>query len=210
MYTTEFVVTLIEEFWEVYQTSIFLLVFIPFSFYAIACIVYFSLYYEPDKINSGEDSLVKWALKVWIYIITLYMFSFEVFQIIDKGLMDYLSELSNWSDQLSTFLILYLLIGEDFLRDNSSQITEQHNLTFAVIAVMMTWFKVFYWMRLFNNFAFFMNLLSKTFNDKNFISFMAMLIILTLGAANMVYIFNKKRGEYYEEYEAWNDKNVVN
>ena len=77
MYTTEFVVTLIEEFWEIYQTSIFLLVFIPFALYAIACVVYFSLFYDTD--NSGESSKVKQVLKVWIYMITLYMFSFEVF-----------------------------------------------------------------------------------------------------------------------------------
>ena len=118
-----------------------------------------------------------------------------------------MSELSNYADQSSTFLILYLLIGEDFLQEDSSRTNEQYKLTLSGIAVMMTWYKVFYWMRLFNNFAFFINLLNKTFNDKYFISFMAMLIILTLGVANMVFIFNKKRGDYYEEYV---DQEVVN
>ena len=74
----------------------------------------------------------------------------------------------------------------------------------------MTWYKIFYWMRLFNNFAFFINLLSRTFSDKYFVSFMTMLIILTLAIANMVYIFNKKRGDYYEDFQSWDDRNLVN
>ena len=39
---------------------------------------------------------------------------------------------------------------------------------------------------------------------------MVMLIILIFCVANMLYIFNKKRGSDYEKYEDWNDKDVVN
>ena len=123
MYSTEFVSTLIEEFWQCYQTSIFLLVFIPFAFYAVSCIVYFSVYYDSgnwvDKTPEFENYTVKLILKVWIYVITLYMFSFEVFQMKDNGLK-YITELINVADLCSTGLILYLLITEDFFSESES------------------------------------------------------------------------------------------
>ena len=33
MYNTDFVVTIVEEFWSLYQMSIFIAIFIPFCFY---------------------------------------------------------------------------------------------------------------------------------------------------------------------------------
>ena len=56
----------------------------------------------------------------------------------------------------------------------------------AVIAVSLTWYKMFYWMRLFNSTAFFINLLVKTFEDINFKAFMIMMIILMLWFGNVM------------------------
>ena len=44
LFSTEFVEVLIEEFWERYQFSIFITVFIPFIIYALATVVYFTLH----------------------------------------------------------------------------------------------------------------------------------------------------------------------
>ena len=43
LFSTEFVEVLIEEFWGLYQFSIFTTVFIPFMIYALATVVYFTL-----------------------------------------------------------------------------------------------------------------------------------------------------------------------
>ena len=45
LYLTEFVAVLIEEFWDLYQSSIFLFVFLPFVVYAMCVIIYFSNFF---------------------------------------------------------------------------------------------------------------------------------------------------------------------
>ena len=212
IFTTECVVALIEESWKLYQGEIFLLVFVPFVVYAFTCLIYFSLFYDSKdwlgKPAITENVAMKTALKAWIYFFTVYMFSFEVLQMIDRG-WEYFTGMFNLADLCSTGLILFLLLTEDSF-DDDSVINDKTRMTLAGITILMTWYKVFNLMRLFNNYAFFINLLNKTFIDKMFTSFMAMLIILTLGVANMLYIFNKKRGDGYEEFEDWDDKDVVN
>ena len=68
---------------------------------------------------------------------------------------------------------------------------------------------MFYWMRLFNHTAFFMNLLSKTFEDVNFKAFMIMLIILILTYGNVMYILNTERGKGFEYEDEDNVKQNV-
>ena len=55
LYLTEFVAVLIEEFWDLYQSSIFLFVFLPFVVYAGCVIIYFSNYFlehiDEDAVN---------------------------------------------------------------------------------------------------------------------------------------------------------------
>ena len=55
-------------------------------------------------------------MKVLVYSLTLYMASFEVFQLIDKKWL-YLTELSNWVDQISSLLIFGMVIKNDFFSD---------------------------------------------------------------------------------------------
>ena len=62
------------------------------------------------------------------------------------------------------------------------------------IVVALTWYKVFYWMKLFNTTAFFMNLLGKTFEDTNFRAFFIMTVMSILAFANVIYILNIDRG----------------
>ena len=53
------------------------------------------------------------------------------------------------------------------------------------------WFKLFFWLRLFTNTAFFINLLSQTFEDVK--NFMVLLLLLITAFANIQYIMNEKR-----------------
>ena len=59
----------------------------------------------------------------------------------------------------------------------------------ALSAIAFVWYKVFYWMRLFEKPAFFMHLLIKTLHG--IVPFMLFLVILTLGLSNMIYIVDK-------------------
>ena len=59
----------------------------------------------------------------------------------------------------------------------------------AVSAVGFVWYKVFYWMRLFKNPAFFMNLLKRTLGD--IVPFLLMISILIMMFSNIMYILNR-------------------
>ena len=44
LFSTEFVMVLVDEFWDLYQLAIFIIVFVPFIIYTLATIVYFTLH----------------------------------------------------------------------------------------------------------------------------------------------------------------------
>ena len=83
LFSTEFVEVLIEEFWERYQFSIFITVFIPFILYAISTVVYFTLnasrMQQSAVLGSMVDSgWIEYISKMLVYSLTFYMFSFEI------------------------------------------------------------------------------------------------------------------------------------
>jgi len=75
----------------------------------------------------------------------------------------------------------------------------------AVISIGFVWYKFFYWMKLFTDTSFFINLLSRTFSDRNFRAFTIMMIILICTFSNVIYIFNKTRGVREKDGEFWKD-----
>ena len=66
----------------------------------------------------------------------------------------------------------------------------RYEQVFASLVVMLTWLKVFYWMKLFRTPAFFINLLSETFVDDNFKAFCIMMLVLVVMVTNVYYIMN--------------------
>ena len=112
----------------------------------------------------------------------------------DKKLQ-YFKNFSNWVDQFSTLLVLIILIRKDWFNDWLSDMTYEHVL--SAVVVSLTWFQLFYWMKLFNQTAFFMNLLAQIFDDVNFRAFFIMTVLMILAFANIIYILNIQRGPDY-------------
>ena len=55
--------------------------------------------------------------KLFIYALTLFMLSFEYFQVIDNG-WGYLKERTNWVDQCSSGLIFFMVLKNDFFPES--------------------------------------------------------------------------------------------
>ena len=89
---------------------------------------------------------------------------------------------------------------------------ELYNLKYeqlmASLVVLGTWYKIFYWMKLFNTPAFFINLLSKTMDDVNFKAFMIMTILCVLTFTNVFYIMNQERGTAFKYNDSENYFNM--
>jgi hypothetical protein len=176
-----------------------LAIFCPFLAYATACVVYFTLHAARQQESAIQGSLipqgnVEFISKMLVYSLTIYMFAFEIFQIIDKK-WGYFKQLSNLVKQTSYVLVLVMLIKNEWFIDTFYDIPRDLMLTAIVIA--LTWYKLFYWMKLFNTTAFFMNVFTKTFEDSNFQAFFIMTVIMILSFANIIYILNIDRGPTY-------------
>ena len=105
-----------------------------------------------------------------------------------KSNSSYFFELTNWNDCGSLVAYLFLMIKYDFFYDDWFSF---ENFKFmAALAIASTWFKAFYWMRLFEETAFFINLLTKTFEGIK--AFTVMMIILIVAIANVIYVLNLK------------------
>merc|ERR1712226_1404193 len=139
--------------------------------------------------------------------------SFEFIQWYDLG-SSYFGDLMNWVDMISITLILFIMTSNDFF-DGKTLWKEWQSIV-AVISIGFTWYKFFYWMKLFKSTSFFINLLSRTFSDKNFRAFTVMMIILICGFSNLVYIFNKTRGvrekdgEFWKDYKTYDSEGTIN
>ena len=105
---------------------------------------------------------------------------------------EYFKELQNMVDYISSCLVIVMIVKNEWFIDKVYDIPFELMLTSIVVA--MTWYKVFYWMRLFNTTAFFMNLLTKTFEEVNFRAFFIMTVMMILAFANIIYILNINRG----------------
>ena len=159
-------------------------VFIPFVLQTISCVIFFSYYiYKPPE-ECGE--LTYRLIQGTLYTTTIYFEYLEILQIFSNK--TYFFELINYIDNGSTVLNLFLIIQHDFFfREGYEHKDKQH---WAAFAILLVWFKVFYWMRLFTETAFFINLLKQTL--KGIRAFSLMTVILVLCIANIMYVLNLK------------------
>jgi len=77
IYTTEFVVHLVDEFWSIHQFSIFVTCCIPFLIHFWACVVLFSQYFTEEP---GDFTFKLGLLKTIVYVLTVYFQMFEFLQ----------------------------------------------------------------------------------------------------------------------------------
>ena len=90
---------------------------------------------------------------------------------------------------------MLLTIKNDYFQESFYNL--QHEQYLTAIVVGATWYKTFYWMKLFNTPAFFINLLQESFADPNFKAFSIMLFLLMFTFMNVFYIMNQERGGKY-------------
>jgi hypothetical protein len=96
------------------------------------------------------------------------------------------SSLTNAVESCSATLNIFLVLNETFGR----QFVDESSLrTFALLAIVFVWYRNFYWMRLFEAPAFFMNLVMRTLYG--IIPFTIFLVMLLMALSNVLYIVDK-------------------
>ena len=159
--------------------------FLPYIRYFILCIVYFTNFIESDAI--GDRWLIASKLTMIGLVVDLFCaFVLEVFQFIEAGAASYFSNFWNIFDLISISLNVCVILMVDFSDFDAAQIRPC-----ASVAVFFMWVKLFYWMRLFENQAGFIRLLSQIVSDTR--AFFLMLIICLVMFANATMILDQTR-----------------
>ena len=181
LYTTNFVDALLEPIY-ILRKNVFNYVFLPFVAQSASCFIYFSFYLQHEEFEFSVTGLI---LQLCIVLTTIYFVYLESLQVSDSGAKDYFLDLTNMIDIISSILNFVLVLNECL---NHALIDSTALKFCSMLAVIFVWYKTFYWMRLFKEPAFFMNLLTKTLTD--ILPFMLMLSILTMLFSNVLYILN--------------------
>ena len=101
-------------------------------------------------------------------------------------LMKYYGTLTNFIESMSAGLNIFIVLNETFGR----QFVDESMLrTYALLAIAFVWYRNFYWMRLFEAPAFFMNLVIRTLYG--IIPFTIFLVMLLMALSNVLYIVDK-------------------
>ena len=139
---------------------IILLVFIPFILQSILVLLYFSTRLQEDLPLEYGISNIIW--EILILISACYFIYHEVLQAlpIGKGIRDfeftYFYSYTNDMELLSQVLNIFLVFNEW----SDRKLSDNNWLrVYSLMAIGLVWFKAFYWMRLFAEHAFFINLL---------------------------------------------------
>ena len=152
----------------------------PYIRYFILCTVYFTNFIEKDRI--GESWMMTSKLTMIALVVDLVCaFLLEVFQFMEAGASNYLSNFWNIFDLMSISANACVILMVDFSDLDAAQIKP-----YASVAVFLMWVKLFYWMRLFENQAGFIRLLSQILYDTRAFSLMLMICLAMFANATMI------------------------
>ena len=120
MYSTKFMITIVDEFWTLYQTSIFCTCFLPFMIYFAATLQLFARDYTSRDWRATSaitpEMKLQYACEGTVVILTCYFFVFEVKQMTERG-WRYLGEPKNLVELSSCLLNILLIVKVKFFDD---------------------------------------------------------------------------------------------
>ena len=136
----------------------------------------------------------------------IYFVYYEIKDVIRDG-FSYLFDPFNYLDVLKYSLNIFLII-EAVDGKNTEDEKSDYLRGLAAVAVVLTWFKSFYWLRLFDSTSFYVRLIVETISDIKYFIILFVIILLTFG--NALYILSiGKEDPLYKSYSTNNFINVV-
>ena len=190
LFSTDLVITLTNLMWSRYFTAIFVRCFIPFCIYFLTAIWYLSNYavegIDPDKRwDLTPEFFMRWIIIAQV----LYFFYFEFMSMLRDG-WPYLLDVFNYIDLLSFSLNIYLIYATTNRKENDTRVVVR---SLCSLAVVLMWFKAFYWMRLFTATSFYVRLIRETIYDIRWFLILFIVILMTFG--NTLLILGEGRAD---------------
>ena len=197
--TNEFLHTLVYTMWIQYKGMFVVIVVLPFIVQATICIVFM-----PHLLNSHENPWwdIPWlerAAKNSFYILASWNFLFYALRMYDRGSSTALTVVI---DSMPWAVFLLHDLGIDVW--TGLETTVQKAL--ISVAIAFTWTRLFFWLRLFEKTAFFLDLIGQTFTDSNFMAFAMTTGLMILGFTCLFWIFNMNRAEVHENGDLYEEQ----
>lgn len=171
--------------WQGYFKCIFNQLFLPFTVYFTSFVLY-SGYFAKNETTELSPMFVCEIICIVLFGKTFFTFLIlEIIQIKSNGL-SYFFDVWNVIDLTSLGINAVYVYGE--ITNNISYGWLQ---VIGSCAVMLMWFKLFYWMRLFKPFSAFIRMITEIIKDIKV--FMVMLIISLMAFANIIFVLNANR-----------------
>ena len=125
----------------------------------------------------------------------------EILQVKDLG-VDYMSNMWNYLEFFSTCLHTFIVLQHGFKVFNM-------NFSFLVslssIAVILLYFKMFYWLRLFDSLAFYVHMVAETVYDIS--NFIILFFLCVLTFAHAIFVLNRnstsEETDLYGSFFGW-------
>ena len=190
LFSTELVITLTEHIWSRYYVSVLKKCFLPFCIYFISTQVFLTKYVM-EGINTDGDLhqwLIPYILAGLLDLGVLYFLFFEVIVAIRSG-AKYFSDPFNYVDIGSFTLNIYLGITT-FNHKYEEEVSDNVRVICSA-AIILNWFKVFYWLRLFDATSFYVKLITETLSD--IVNFLVLFIVILLTFANALVVADHGR-----------------
>ena len=206
--------TLVTHYWSKYYNAVIYKCFLPFVVYFLSTLFYISNYVV-EGVDVPDDFLL--TTEFWLRIVSLTLMSYFLYfeiRCIIRDQFSYLFDIFNYIDLISILLNIWLIFRAtrgkhaheeaesetDF--DSGPEEAEKDPKwirTFATLAVILMWFKSFYWLRLFGNTSFFVKMIVQTLADIRYFLILFIFILMTFG--NAIFILSSDRKEaIYKNY----------
>ena len=137
-----------------------------------------------------NEWLIPYILAGLLVLGVLFFLFFEVISALRTG-AKYFSDPFNYVD-IGTFTLNIYLSITTFNHKYEEEVSDNVRVICSA-AIILNWFKVFYWLRLFSATSFYVKLITETLSD--IVNFLVLFILILLTFANALVVADYGRGE---------------
>jgi hypothetical protein len=182
-------------FWDDYSAYVKKYVLVPFLIYFCSTITYFSVDLIDKDFRTADHTFDNWySLEFVNRVITIvFMFYFALWEgvQIKRSGLKYFLDLYNYLDIGSIILNTFLLCDLFLKPKDNKMLSQEDTVLAAFVSVLILWWKLIYWFRLFTATSFYIKLISETIRG---IGYFTIIFIFILSAfANCIYILDANR-----------------
>ena len=184
-------------FWDEYSWEVKKYVLVPFIIYFCSTITYFSVDLINEDFRAQDHNFDDWlSLEFFNRVVTIvFMFYFALWEgvQIKRNGFKYFLDLYNYLDIGSIILNTFLLC-DLFLRPKDKKwLTHEQTVLAAFVSVLILWWKIIYWFRLFTATSFYIKLISETIGG--IVYFTIIFAFIMSAFANCIFILDNNREE---------------